>query len=104
MWDQLEAETKSRGLPERAIPVPMDAAFGYTVRNSIYRAHTEISELSASRDLKQLVNGGLLIPEGDRRGRIYKAAPILRAMRDRARESKRLEDPFAEETLPLPWQ
>lgn len=103
IWDQLEVETKNRGLSERCIPSLMDAAYGYTVRNSSYRAHTDISELSASRDLKQLVVSGLLEAHGDRRGRTYRPAPTLRAIRDAAREPKRRDDPFAGGTLPLPW-
>ena len=103
VWGQLEVEIKNRGLSDRTIPSLMDAAFGYTVRNSSYRSHADISELSASRDLKQLVGAGLLDAHGDRRGRTYRPSAMLRAIRDAAREPKRRDDPFASGTLPLPW-
>lgn len=37
-----------------------------------------ICELTASRDLKALVDHKLLTPHGERRGRFYKAAPLVR--------------------------
>lgn len=103
IWDQLEAEIKNHVLPERAIPGLADAALGYRVRNSTYRVNAGVSELSASRDLKVLVDAGLLEARGDKRGRTYGASPYLRAIRDKAREPKRLEDPFAGEALLLPF-
>lgn len=103
MWDQLEMEVNRRGLSDRVIPSLMDAAFGYAVRNSTHRSHADISELSASRDLKQLVESGFLVPEGDKRGRTYRPSPWLRAVRDAAREPKQVDDPFSGETLCLPW-
>ncbi len=103
VWDQLEILASTKGLPERSIPSLMDAAFGYPVRNSSYRSHADISELSSSRDLKSLVDAGILLAEGDKRGRVYKASPLLRGIRDAARETKRLDDPFSSATLPLPW-
>jgi Fic family protein len=103
VWDQLESETKNNGLPERAIAALADAAFGYRVRNSTYRTTVDVSELSASRDLKLLVEAGLLEAQGDKRGRSYIASPYLRAIRDNARESQRVEDPFEGEALLLPF-
>ena len=104
VWDQLEVEIKNRSLPDRSIPALMDAVFGYTIRRSIYLSHTDLTELSASRDLRQLVDAGMLIAEGDKRGRIYKASPILRSIRDRTREPHVIINPFTVnvDTLPLP--
>lgn len=98
VWEELELEVKKRGLPERVILALADAAFGYRVRNSTYRSVAEISENMASRDLKDLVDAGLLMASGERRGRYYQSSPILLSIRHRARESKVPEgvDPFVE--------
>jgi len=102
IWDELEAEIKSRGLPERTILALADAATGLRVKNSTYRAAAEISEHVASRDLKELVDIGFLVPAGEKRGRYYEASAWVRAVRDRSREPKSNLDPFAIETLRLP--
>jgi hypothetical protein len=57
----------------------------------------EIHDNLASRDLKSLVTEGLLIPQGEKRGRFYVAADILKAIRARTRETRRVADPFSEE-------
>jgi Fic family protein len=77
LWDELEKLIATRGLPSRAMPSLFDAATGYRVRNGTYRSNVEefegepITEATASRDLKLLVDKGLLIPRGERRGRFY---------------------------------
>jgi hypothetical protein len=63
-----------------------DATFGHKVRNASYRPVAEASETLASRDLKLLVEAGLLIPAGEKRGRIYVASEKLREIRERTRE------------------
>jgi DNA-binding transcriptional ArsR family regulator len=91
----------------------MDAAYGLRLTNSRYRSTVEsalgeeISELTASRDLKAMVDAGLLTPIGERRGRHYEADPVLLDARRRVRESRRpreLDDPFdrAANQLELP--
>lgn len=95
VWDELEVEAKRRQLPERLIFALADAAFGLRVRNSTYRSAAEVSENVASRDLKLLVDAGLLIPHGERRGRSYVASELIRSIRERAREPRVHEDPFA---------
>ena len=50
----------------------------------------------ASRDLKMLVDAEFLVPEGEKRDRSYLAAPVVRAIRQRSRLPKNVEDPFAE--------
>jgi len=106
LWDMLETELKGKGLPERLIFALADAAVGYAVRNATYRPIAEVSEQVASRDLKLAVDAGLLTPEGERRGRYYKAAPVLVDLRRRTHEPRGVKDPFAElgdtATLPLP--
>lgn len=95
LWDLLESEVLRRGLPERMLLALADAAIGLRVRNATYRPVAGISEQIASRDLKVLVDQGLLVPEGERRGRYYIASPEVMALRERSREARSVEDPFA---------
>ena len=85
-----------RGLPDRMALALIQAAFGTRVRNSSYRVSADVSKNLASRDLKVLVDAGLLVPEGERRGRFYSAAPIVAEIRQKLRLPKKVDDPFAE--------
>ncbi len=97
LWSALENELRKLRLNERTIFAAADAAFGMRVRNSGYRKHTQVSEEVAGRDLRLLVENGLLEPQGEKRGRCYVASERLRAFRKQAmsqRPPKTLEDPF----------
>ena len=96
LWDHLEREIKQRKLPERSIYALSDAAVGYSVRAAHYKFLTEVSDVIASRDLKILVDFGMLIPIGERRGRIYKASEELKAvaLKIRNEEVTKIPDPF----------
>jgi Fic family protein len=94
MCDELEAELKRLGLPERSVLALADAAVGNKVRNGTYRDVADVSDIVAGRDLKALVRAGFLEPEGENRGRVYVASPIVKEIRRRAAESKALPDPF----------
>jgi Fic family protein len=94
LWELLEAEAGKRGLPERMILALADAAVGHRVRNATYRSAAEVSENTAGRDLKVLVDQELLVAEGEKRGRFYTGSAILRDLRARVREDGRMEDPF----------
>jgi Fic family protein len=96
VWDELEVMIQSRRLPTRVIFALSDATFGFRVRNATYRSMAEVSQPVASRDLQLLVENGLLIPAGEKRGRIYVASDILRALRQRTLEP----DPKYRPTLP----
>ncbi|HYN20924.1 MAG TPA: Fic family protein [Thermoanaerobaculia bacterium] len=96
LWDSLEVEINRRGLPERTLLAVVEAASGLRIRNGTYRPLAEISEQVASRDLKSLVEAGLLVGKGERRGRHYVASDSLLAIRAKTRETRRVEDPFAE--------
>lgn len=85
------------GLPQRTDLAMVQAAFGLRVRNSSYRASAEISNNLASRDLKALVDAGLLVGEGEKRGREYTASPAILAIRERHRIRRADDDPFAPE-------
>lgn len=102
LWDELERLVASRSLPDRTIPVLFDAAIRFRVRNATYRAQfeDEITDQTASRDLRMLVERGLLAPHGEKRGRYYTASEELAAIRERivdARDPRDDSDPFSAE-------
>jgi Fic family protein len=94
-WDALEIEAKKARLPERTILALSDAASGLRLRNAAYRSVADISVQVATKDLALLVDRGLLVPTGDKRGRSYQASEYLKEIRSRFREPKRVPDPFA---------
>lgn len=94
IYDEVEVLVQKRQLPERCVVGLVDAAMGYRIRNSTYRNLADISENMASRDLKALVDGGLLTAAGETRGRAYAAAPILVEIRQRNRQPRVMENPF----------
>ncbi len=95
LWDALERELKSQKLNERLIFALSDAAMGWRVRNSGYRKHVELGEEAASKDLRLLVDRGLLAPQGEKRGRVYVASEKLLQLWSVAKGSSApLVDPF----------
>ncbi len=101
VWDGVERLLQRRRLPSRAIFALAEAAFGYRVRNSSYSAKADISEQVGNQDLKALVKAGLLVAEGETRGRVYVASPEVRQIYLDAYEPRTQEDPFAQLRLPL---
>lgn len=95
VYVDLEKLVVEKGLPSRTALGLLEAAFGARVRNASYRVSTDISGNLASRDLKQLVDAGLLEAKGEKRGRHYVAADPVRAIRERNRRPKGVDDPFA---------
>ena len=99
LWGLLEDLASQNGLPDRVVGGLYDAALGLRVRNSTYRSsQEEMSENLASRDLRALVDAGLLIPHGERRGRHYVGAPQVRQVYASIRiqrASTPEDDPFA---------
>ena len=104
LWRACATEAERAGLPDRAIGALAEAASGLRLRNATYRSVVrvtqgeEISDLTASRDLKALVDSALFEPVGERRGRYYLASDRLRnlARTIRANRPPRAdEDPFA---------
>jgi len=96
IWEKLEEELRVRGLPERSVTALVDAAYGWKVRNTTYRAHAEVSQQTATRDLKMLVEADMLRSHGERRGRHYLAGPVTRALVGKSRSPQRIPDPFNE--------
>jgi Fic family protein len=106
LWSILDEEAGRLGLPDRTVLALWDAAQRFRVRNSVYQAHADLSEYAGGRDLKRLVDVGLLEPRGEKRGRYYVASAQLMALavpaRDVGREWER-EDPFeaVQQKLPM---
>lgn len=102
IWERLEEITANRGLPERTLGALYDALSGLRVRNATYRAalsgtEDEITESTASKDFRVLVEAGLLRSRGEKRGRHYVAGSSLQAIREEivAERSQRDDgDPF----------
>lgn len=99
LWDRLEHLVAQRRLPDRAIPALFDAAHGFRIRRTSYInvQEAEISEPTATRDLRLLVESGLLQSHGERRGRYYVAGQELKDVWQgvqRARDPNEMADPF----------
>jgi Fic family protein len=104
LWNDCVELAQRNQLPERAAAGLMDAALGVRIRRKIYRSSAgaatgeEISDLTASRDLKAMVEAELLEAVGERRARYYLAGEALRRMREEIRSNrspKSADDPFA---------
>lgn len=94
----------SHGLPERATGALAEAAYGLRVTHATYKTIVEVTagetvtSLTASRDLRAMVDASLLRPIGQTRGRYYLAEPALLATYERIRSAripKETSDPFA---------
>ncbi len=103
LWLACFELVEKHGLAERCTAALMDAAYGFRVRRRSYQAAADlswgegVSDVTASRDLKAMVQKGLLEPVGERRSRHYLARPELTALREeiRSRRAPREErDPF----------
>jgi Fic family protein len=103
LWNACLAAAEAKGLSERCAAGVMDAAYGLRLRRQSYRTSVaavtgdEISDLTASRDLKVMVDTGLLTAVGERRGRYYVAAEEVVSLRAkiRAERSPKVDDdPF----------
>ncbi len=115
LWEELLRLVGQAGVPERSVGALMDAAFGFRLRNATYRRAVlytegeEMQEQTASRDLKALVEADLLLAQGEKRGRIYLAAPAVRGVLAGIRADRppaSADDPFkiiaaAQAELPL---
>lgn len=104
LWNACADLAEREGLPERCAAGLIDAAYGLRLRRGGYKAGVldalgeEISDLTASRDLKAMVDHELLEAVGERRARYYlgaKSLTDLRAQIRATRAPKAHEDPFA---------
>jgi len=89
-----EKMIEKEGYPSRiALPL-FDAALGLRLDNGRYVIATGEQTHTASRDLKQLVERGWLLPIGEKRGRKYIRSPSLLALREKHRLPRNLADPY----------
>ncbi len=105
LWFLIEELANGYGLPERCLPSVFDAALGIGIRNATYRAtimaelEEDITEATASRDLRDLVAADILTPRGEKRGRTYLPSKRLTELRVRAATQTGVprddSDPFA---------
>jgi len=104
LWLACQELVDRHGLSERCTAALMDASYGLRLRRKSYRSSVEasfgeaISEITASRDLKAMVEAKLLDPVGERRSRHYLARPQLVELRERIRADRpprEDRDPFA---------
>lgn len=77
VWERLEDLIARKGLPDRSFDTLFDAVLGYRIRRSGYVAQADVSEQTATRDLKTLADANLLSAHGEKRGRFYTAGPEL---------------------------
>jgi Fic family protein len=103
LWNACLAAAEAKGLSERCAAGVMDASYGLRLRRRSYRTSVaavtgdEISDLTASRDLKAMVDAGMLTAVGERRGRYYLAGDDVVALRAEVRDArapKVADDPF----------
>ena len=103
LWNGCMGLAGRNGLPERCAAALVDTSYGLRIRRGSYQAAVEemtgeeVSEQSASRDLKAMVDLGLLEAVGERRARYYLAGDEPLELRERIRAKrprKESEDPF----------
>ncbi|CCV08062.1 conserved hypothetical protein [Mesorhizobium metallidurans STM 2683] len=94
LWEAIDKMTTALKLNERVQLPLMDAAFGYKVRNLRHRTENDISEVVASRDLKELCDQGLLKPVGEKRGRYYVAGDTIADLRAKFADKTKAANPY----------
>lgn len=95
LWEESAALVAERGLPERTTNALFDAASGFRVRRPGYAKLADVENRTATRDLQQLVDAGLLIAQGQTRGRFYTASSLVAELAGgTGRRVNPLEDPY----------
>ena len=94
LYERISEIALRKALPERSSLALFDAALGFRLTNKRYRTDTDLSEVSASRDLKKLCDIGLLEPQGEKRGRFYRPGRELTEARRTTRSPRLLSDPY----------
>lgn len=93
LWGHLEELIEAESLPDRSIEALFDASLGLRVRNASYRSNVargwdEISNQTATTDLRHLVDAGLLVKHGAKRGTYYLAARQIADFRHQLRRER----------------
>ena len=90
----LEKIIRYHSLNERMTVPLFHAALGIKLTNLRYQKETEESSYIAGRDLKMLTDLEILIPHGEKRGRHYTAGKNIREIRNHARRTRKILDPY----------
>jgi Fic family protein len=94
-WRRIDELLASHKFNERVGAALFDALLGLRVTRPSYVKLTGLDERTATRDLVNAADLGLLEPRGERRGRHYVAGEPLQAIREQLRtERKPLADPY----------
>jgi Fic family protein len=103
MWLACYELVERHSLSERCTAALIDAAYGFRIRRHSYQVAVGLSwdeqvpDVTASRDLKAMVDKGLLLPVGERRSRHYLPSQQLTDIHEgiRAKRAPREDrDPF----------
>lgn len=94
IWKAVTELAKKRKLMDRMCWAVADASIGIKVRNSAYRNQVTISNESASKDFRTLVERGLLVPKGERKGRYYEASEEVKKIARKLWVPPTNRDPF----------
>lgn len=95
LWGQVDALVAKHSLPERAAEALFDVLLGLRVTRPSYLKRTAVEERTATRDLAQLAQLGLLQPHGQTRARFYTAgAPLAETMQSIRAQREPLVDPY----------
>lgn len=94
LFDGIEKIIKREHLNERAAIPIFDSALGQQITNGWYRREADVSEVIASRDLRRLHEGGILVAHGEKRGRTYLAGKEVKALRKAVRIDQPYADPY----------
>ncbi|MCL2090692.1 MAG: Fic family protein [Micrococcales bacterium] len=90
----LTTELAHHHLPDRTLDALYTATLGFRLRRSPYASQTGTDSRTASRDLKALVDAGLLRPVGATKGRHYVLGPQLDAVRTEVGPDDPVTDPY----------
>lgn len=85
LWDGCEQLVRRHNVPDRSVAALCDAARGWRLQRTLYKklvlngAGEQITDETATRDLRALVQADLLEPLGEKRGRTYLPTDRLRS-------------------------
>jgi Fic family protein len=97
LWTALEQLTKAGRVVGRAPFALYPAASGLRVRRAVYEKDAEVETGTAARDLRLMVEAGLLEPRGETRARYYVGTPRLLDVRKQVVGDRTpLRDPYAD--------
>ena len=94
VWEEIVKVVAKEHLPDRCELPLVDAAYGLRLNRPRYMTQADVTEFVASRDLKRLSDAGLLLSNGEKRGRFYLASPAIRQLRDAVKDNALVPDPY----------